>query len=265
MVISEDVIDSLKQIKLNLYERKLWVALLSRGIATAGELADIGKIPKSRCYDVLESLADKGFVIIQNTKPLKYVAVTPAEALERAKKKVVNDAETNIKRIENFKNSEAIRELEKLYKTGMEVTNPGELSGSLKGRHILNQQLETMFKSAKSKISILATPETVKDLALNHKLHLKRAAKKGVKIRIASKDIDAETLKTLKTFATVKKIGKSHPGGRFYIVDGKHVILPLTDEDVHPSQDTAFWAQSEHAAKVLEPMFEHIWEHMENA
>lgn len=39
MIVSQAVLDELKQIGLNLYERKLWVALLSRGTSTAGELS----------------------------------------------------------------------------------------------------------------------------------------------------------------------------------------------------------------------------------
>src|SRR3989304_2084439 len=91
MVASQHVLDALKQIGLNLYERKLWVALLLRGSATAGELSSLSKVPHSRTYDVLESLAEKGFVMVQTAKPLKYMAIPPTEALERAKKKLRED------------------------------------------------------------------------------------------------------------------------------------------------------------------------------
>ena len=39
---------------LNTYEARIWTALLSRGISTAGELSDIANVPRSRSYDVLE-------------------------------------------------------------------------------------------------------------------------------------------------------------------------------------------------------------------
>ena len=35
-----------KNFKLNIYEVKIWTALLSRGIASAGELADISGVPR---------------------------------------------------------------------------------------------------------------------------------------------------------------------------------------------------------------------------
>ncbi|MDP3765021.1 MAG: helix-turn-helix domain-containing protein, partial [Nanoarchaeota archaeon] len=38
----------LKNLGLNSYEVKIWTALLSRGVSTAGELSDIANVPRSR-------------------------------------------------------------------------------------------------------------------------------------------------------------------------------------------------------------------------
>ncbi len=64
MIVKEDFLNKLRQFfSLNLYEAKIWTALLSRGVSTAGELSDIGNVPRSRAYDILESLEKKGFVV----------------------------------------------------------------------------------------------------------------------------------------------------------------------------------------------------------
>lgn len=266
MVASQNVLDALKQIGLNLYERKLWVALLSRGTSTAGELSSLAKVPRSRSYDVLESLAEKGFVIVQTAKPLKYVAIQPKEALERAKKKINEDANIMTKRIDSLKSSSIVKELEKIHRQGVDLVEPEDFTGSLKGRHMMHQQLETMFKSAKSKISIMATPQTLQEIHSNHSEVLKKASDKGVKVRIAAHgNVASDILKGLKSFAEVRK-AKGGPVGRFFVVDGKHAVLALTEDSVHPSQDSVFWTQSEHVAgDVLEPMFSHLWDHMEAA
>jgi sugar-specific transcriptional regulator TrmB len=86
MIVQKDFLNKLKDFGLNSYEAKLWTALLSRGVATAGELSDIANVPRSRSYDVLESLERKGFVIMKLGKPIKYIAVPPTEVLERVKK-----------------------------------------------------------------------------------------------------------------------------------------------------------------------------------
>ena len=85
MVGSTELLDALKSIGLNLYERKIFVALLARGVASPAEVSEIATVPRSRSYDILESLASKGFVLMQPGKPIKYVALPPAEALDRTK------------------------------------------------------------------------------------------------------------------------------------------------------------------------------------
>jgi len=266
MVVSQAVLDALKQIGLNLYERKLWVALLSRGTSTAGELSSLAKVPHSRTYDVLESLAEKGFVMIQSSKPLKYVVVAPNEALERAKKKLKEKAEITINRITKLQSSSVLKELDRLHKKGVKLVQPGEMTSSLKGRNAFHQQLETVFKGAKNDISILTTAKGLTDLENRHTDILKKASRRGVKIRIAV-PFTKETMKAirkLKEFTDIKKITKSDIMGRVCVVDGSHIVMSLTDEKVHPTQDLALWSQSQHVAEnLLGPVFNLIWEKIE--
>jgi len=268
MIVSQTVLDALRQIGLNLYERKLWVALLSRGTSTAGELSSLARVPHSRTYDVLESLAEKGFVMIQSSKPLKYVALAPNEALERVRKKLKEDSEILINRITKFQSSSELKELDRMYKKGVELVEPGEMTGSLRGRESMHRQLETIFKSAKNNISILTTTKGLADIESIHSNILKKAAERGVKIRIAAqynKDI-TPIIQKLKSFAEIRKVGKSEIAGRFCIIDGSHIVMALTDEDVHPTQDVALWTQSEHvAADVLGPIFDFMWQKLEPA
>ena len=63
-MIKKELISKLKDFNLNTYESKIWVALLMRGSATAGKLSELTDVPRSRCYDVLESLEKKGFIIL---------------------------------------------------------------------------------------------------------------------------------------------------------------------------------------------------------
>jgi len=262
MVTTQVVYDALKQIGLNLYERKLWAALLSRGNSTAGELSSLAKVPHSRTYDVLESLAQKGFVMIQTTKPIKYVAIPPAEALERAKRKVMEDADVTAKRITQLQSSSVIKEMEKIYKTGVQLIEPGEMTGSLRGRHMLHEQLGTVIKNAKKKISIVTSENGLSELYAKHGDIMAKVAGKGVKIRIAApvtKENDA-AVAAFKGIAEVRKLSKGN-AGRFALIDDNNLVMSLTDDkDVHPTQDLALWTQSEHVAGVLlGPLFDCMW------
>jgi sugar-specific transcriptional regulator TrmB len=112
MIVSKELLGKLREFGLNSYESKLWTALLSRGVSTAGELSDISNVPRSRAYDVLESLEKKGFIIVKIGKPIKYLAVTPREVVERVKKRVQEDAEHKTNLLESLKGSPVLEELQ---------------------------------------------------------------------------------------------------------------------------------------------------------
>ena len=84
----EDYIGKIRRLfGLNLYEAKMWLALLSQGKSTSGKLSDIANIPKSRSYDILVSLENGGFVIRNLGKPISYRAVPPSDLIERLEEK----------------------------------------------------------------------------------------------------------------------------------------------------------------------------------
>jgi len=111
MIVKEEFLSKLRRyFSLNLYEVKIWAALLSRGVSTAGELSDIANVPRSRSYDVLESLEKKGFVVMKLGKPIKYIAISPTEVVERVKKNMKMDADEKVKRLEELKGTDILTE-----------------------------------------------------------------------------------------------------------------------------------------------------------
>jgi len=266
MLASVKTMDALKGIGLNLYERRLWVALLARGTSTAGELSSIASVPRSRTYDVLQSLAEKGFVVVQSAKPLKYVAISPEEALEKAKSKLEEDIRTMLERIDELKTSPIMKELSDIFTHGMKLISSEDMTGALKGRYILQQQFSSMIKDANKQIAIVTTPEGLVELTTNHLDVLRKAKEKGVNIRIATtgKEKSNDAVKTLSTIAEIRNLDEKDVdlAGRFCVVDDKQFVLSLTDAKVHSTQDMALWSKSEHASgNVFSPLFKLVWQH----
>ncbi len=263
MVVKEELLNRLRRyFSLNLYEVKIWTALLSRGVATAGELSDIANVPRSRSYDVLETLEKKGFVMMKLGKPIKYIAVPPSEVLERVKKSLMEEAEERVKRLEELKSSELLSELNSLHSKGIELVDPAELSGSLKGRHNLYNHLEMALKSAEKSVVMMTTPQTISQHVESLKPLLEKLHKKGVKVLIAaphSKE-SKEVAKKLKNAAEVRACDHK---ARFCIVDGKQVLFMLLDDkDVHPMYDVGVWVNSPFFANALEAMFYNSWKNL---
>ncbi|MEM3126977.1 MAG: helix-turn-helix domain-containing protein [Candidatus Woesearchaeota archaeon] len=260
MIVQKDFLNKLKDFGLNSYEAKLWVALLSRGVSTAGELSDIANVPRSRSYDVLESLEKKGFVIMKLGKPIKYIAVPPSEVIERVKKKVQEDSDKQIKIIESLKETDVLSELDVLHRQGVEMVDPTEISGSIKGRDNLYNQLEAMIKGAENTIVIMTTEDGLRRKAELLKKQMEKAKKKGVKIKIAA-PITSSTSEIVNQLSQVADVRHCDEKARFCVVDGKQVaFMLLDDKNVHPAYDAAIWANTEFFAQTLEKFFNDKWE-----
>ncbi len=264
MIVKDEFLSRLRKIfDLNLYEVKVWTALLSRGTSTAGELSSISDVPRSRTYDILESLEKKGFVIMKLGKPIKFVAMKPGEVVERVKKNLVRHAKERAERLDKLKDDEVLQELNSLFTKGIKFVEPSDLSGSLKGRQNLYNHLDMMVRDAEKTITIVTTSE-----GLNRKLEalmpsLEGCKKRGVKVRIAA-PIDANNIKVARDFKKVAEVKKLEGmKARFIIIDSNQVMfMLLDDEKFHPNYDIGVWVNTEFFALALEQLFDLAWKEM---
>lgn len=263
MIVKEEFLSKLRRyFFLNLYEVKIWAALLSRGVATAGELSDIANVPRSRSYDVLETLERKGFVVMKLGKPIKYLAVPPSEVLERVKKNMKDVAEERINRLEELKQTDIITELTTLHTQGIELVEPTELSGSLKGRRNLYAHLELLIRNAQKSVTFMTTSQGFLRKIEGFKPIFEKLKKKGVKIRIAA-PLTKETKDSLKELGDTAEVKHTDTKARFCIVDSKDVVfMLLDDQEVHPTYDVGIWVDTPFYAKAMENLFETAWKTM---
>lgn len=266
MIVKEEFLNKLRRsFNLNLYEVKIWTALLSRGVSTAGELSDIANVPRSRSYDVLETLEKKGFVIMKIGKPIKYIAVPPAEVVDRVKKNVKSDSDNMLKRLDKLKTTEVLTELNSLHTQGVELVEPSDLSGALRGRHNLYNHLELTIKNAESTVTIMTTTQGLMRKMEGLMPVFEQIKKRGVKIRIAA-PITKECKNVLKDIGNVVEVRHTPNKARFTIVDGKELIfMVLNDSEVHPTYDVGIWVNTPFFASALEDLFELAWKSMKPA
>jgi sugar-specific transcriptional regulator TrmB len=263
MIVQKDFLNKLRDFGLNSYESKLWTALLSRGISTAGELSDIANVPRSRSYDVLESLEKKGFIIMKLGKPIKYIAVPPAEVIERVKKKIKEDSDKASLIIDQLKDSELLEELNVLHTQGIDLIDPSEMSGLLKGRNNLYNHLESMINSAKDSVTIMTTEDGFLRKSDSLLTNFKKAKDRGVKIKIAA-SLSPEALQAARHVLKTSSVRACDDiRARFLIADAKHMVLMvLDDKGTHPTYDLGIWINSPFLAGAMECMFEKLWTNM---
>lgn len=264
MIVKDEFLGRLRKIfDLNLYEVKVWTALLSRGTSTAGELSSISDVPRSRTYDILESLEKKGFIIMKIGKPIQFVALKPEEVVERVKKNLMVAAKEKTNRLETLKGDEVLIELTGLFTKGIKFVEPSDLSGSLKGRQNLYNHLDMMIRDAEKTITIVTTAEGLSRKVEALLPSLEKVKKRGVVIRIAA-PIDKNNEAFAKQVSKVAEVRDLQDiKARFTIIDGNQLMfMLLDDEKFHPNYDVGVWINTEFFAQSLEQMFELAWNNL---
>ncbi len=267
MIVKDEFLSKLRRyFSLNLYEVKIWTALLSRGISTAGELSDIANVPRSRSYDVLESLEKKGFVVMKLGKPIKYIAVPPVEVVHRVKINMKKEADERVKRLDSLSNTDVLNELNTLHSQGIELVEPTDLAGSIRGRHNLYNHLELTIRNAEKSVDIMTTTEGLMRKIEGLKPTFEKIKKKGVKIRIAA-PLTKETKKLVQEMSGVAEIKNTkNISARFTVVDKKQLMfMVLHDKEVHPTYDVGIWINTPFFASALSGLFDLAWKDMQPA
>ncbi|MEK6761039.1 MAG: helix-turn-helix domain-containing protein [Nanoarchaeota archaeon] len=252
MIIKQELVGRIKDyFGLNIYETKVWLALLKKGVATAGEVAEISGIPRSRTYDVLESLEKGGFAIAKLDKPVKYIGVRPNIIIEKLKNNVRKDANEKVVELSKIRESEEFTKLEELYTEGMSPVKKEEMSLALRGKSNISNQIKDLMLNAKEELIVCTdASEFMSKIKLFHQafLELKQS---GIKISLALSG-DDKTIKQISEKVGIK-IKKISINSKFFIVDRKQILFYVSKNQ---DEDSAIWLNSEFFAQAFAALFE---------
>jgi HTH-type transcriptional regulator, sugar sensing transcriptional regulator len=258
MIVKPELIKKLKgYFDLNIYETKVWLALLSKGISSAGEIAEISSVPRSRTYDVLESLEKRGFVIQKLGKPVKYIAVKPEIVIQKLKNNTTQEAEEKINTLSTLKDTSEYKELQELHKTGIEPIKNHELSTSIKGRSNLYLQMKSVMDTASRTIHLSSSAFELMKKQKMFKDTFTKLKKRNVDIMVMIGDDESEAKKLSKKLGV--KIKSKPINARFVIVDKSELIFTIKPTSVHEDFDYGVWINSPFFTSSLAYMFEIAW------
>lgn len=99
----DEIIESLKELGLNTYEAKVYLALLKKYPATGYEASKIADVPQARAYDTLRALEQEKIVVATHSKPVTYTPIKPSELTKRFKRKINSTIEFLDKNLPNVK------------------------------------------------------------------------------------------------------------------------------------------------------------------
>lgn len=253
MIVKPELVKKIKSsFDLNIYETKVWLALLSKGISSAGEIAEMSGVPRSRTYDVLESLEKQGFAIAKVGKPVKYIAVKPESVVEKLKINISRNAEEKVKVLATLKDTKEYTELEELHKTGIAPVKQSELSGVIRGKLNLYSQVREMLENSE-KEAIMCLPAV--ELESRNRIFsgmFDRLRKAGITVKAALSGSELEIKKVADKFKI--KAEKLDINTKFFISDRKQVLFVINNSQ--EEEEIGIWLNSELFSGALAYLFD---------
>ena len=248
MIVKQDLVKRIKEyFNLNIYETKVWLALLSKGIASAKEVADISGVPRSRTYDVLESLEKRGFAITRIGKPVKYISVKPTEVIEKMKMETMQEAQEKVKLLGDLKATSEYTELQTLHNVGISPIKSSEITGSIKGRNNLLSRVRELVESTEKELLICTSVADFNDKSRVLVPALETAVKRNVKVRVLLSG-DHETIKKTLGKCNIKPI-QTNSNAKFFVCDKKQALFMLTPENAE--EEMGVWLNSGYFSESL--------------
>ncbi len=247
MIIKPELVKRIKEyFNLNIYETKVWLALLSKGIASAGEVAELSGVPRSRTYDVLESLEKRGFAITKIGKPVKYISVKPTEVIEKIKSKAMLEAQEKVKSLASLKDTQEYVELEQLHNSGISPIKSSEIAGSIRGRPNILSRIRELLESAKREATICTSVVDFEDKSRVLSAALEKLNKNNIKLKLSLSG-DADKIKKINSkFGLKAKAIDSN--ARVFMADKKEVLFMVTpessEEEIGVWLDSPFFTES---------------------
>jgi HTH-type transcriptional regulator, sugar sensing transcriptional regulator len=162
--MKENILDTLKNLNFTEYEAKAYLTLLQESPLTGYAVAKHSGVPRSKIYEVLESLAMRGDILISPGNTPLYTPIPAKELIKNRRMKAEEHFELAEKSLADFKSS----------------TNDRENIWNITGRNEIIDKVKACIISAKKRILLEVWKEEFEEL----EFELRQAAKRGVNVTI---------------------------------------------------------------------------------
>ena len=203
-----EVLDVLERLGLSEYESRAYVALLRKEGATAREIANESKVPRTRIYDVLNSLIEKEFIDPEKSRPMKFYARPVEETILRLKKQLDSEIDTAVDEVRKLQKAVEQERMVMFVLRNEESVNNYIKRYIEEAEHILNLSLDSiddLLNLYDLLIKVAKPPKSVKVYIsiYTHLNQLKNEDEKLNKLKPLLDRFDVKLLPSPNMFSTI--------------------------------------------------------------
>ncbi|WP_458185805.1 TrmB family transcriptional regulator [Haladaptatus sp. NG-WS-4] len=232
-----ETVELLSELGLTEYEARTFVALLQLGEGTAKDVSDVSDVPRTRVYDAVEQLHDRGLVDVQYGSPQKFWAVSRDTSVRKFQRRY----EGNIEHL-----SDLLSELETVERGSHE--QPGVWT--VTGRESVEDRIREFLDEATAEVVCICTDERLTDDIVEKLIELNDA---GVDLHLGGvstnlrERVDADALDAT-VFHSPWKWSETAVS-RLLMVDGETTLVSVKVDS--SDAETAIWGTGEKNSLVV--------------
>ncbi len=256
MPVTQDRVQKLKSFGLTEYQARAYLALLDLGAATGSQIPAHSRVPRTRVYETMQQLHEKGLVQILPEKPVRYKPVPFANYLRGL-------AEEHRRKAQQLSTNAAALAREFSVSPQGSPEERGRFE-AIYGRRNVRDRLVEMYGHAEAEIIAIGSVHSPARILHGLGPDLEEKASSGARIRLAfytDANNEAE-VRALSRYSEIRHIDFFTPVDR-YGVDGRQFLMchPIPDDDSpFRGEDIAIWTDDPAIATAMEQMAERIWE-----
>ncbi len=235
-------IEQFEQFGLSAYAARTYVALIGLGSGTAADVSDVSEVPRTRVYDAVEELHERGLVDIQHSNPKQFWPVSSETTSRKFEREFEYRAELLTKSLDELEPLDRRSEQRGVW--------------TVTGHRAVTERVLDFFEDAEDEIVYM----TVEDLLTDELVDgLHQAAKQGVTIKLAGLSQSVQTqisdqVPSAELFESLW-VWSDTPTGRLMMIDGEKTLVSVRVNGATSPDDsiteTAIWGAGETNSLVV--------------
>jgi len=248
-----EVLSILQSLGLSDYESRVYFSLVLLGPAKASEISKQAEVPRSKIYEVLESLIEKQLVEVSKEKPKLFKAIDPEIAIKAMIANKEEELEILEERAKNL-----IKELHFLPKEEKLAEGIWEQESG-KSIEVLNKLAEMIRRARKYVIDItrdFSTSQALKDA-------IRDCLRRNVKVRMICLGINEDNYYRAKWYIDQKipiRVFETKIHPRILVVDGKEVAMRLDKNPLAKRFEfKSIWSSDPSFVSMMDNYLKNLW------
>jgi len=261
-------IEKFLELGLTEWETKIYIELLSKRNFTSSELQKSAGIPRTKIYEVLLKLIDRGICTTRQAGKVKYYeAVEPKKALHKILEDYKNNYQDELEK-KKILTEKLAGVFNPVYEKNKNFINPIEFVEVIKDKDQAQKRILLAFQNAKKEVLSFVKGPYVCDTTSRVKQQVreeKKLLKRGVAYRKIYESGELEGQEWLiDQFKPLSKLGTKLRSInavpiKMVVYDNDMVFFPLQDVIKNPNELTLVILQHKEMVSACKILFDHLW------